>query len=129
MLEFVNLAVRGRSRVDYAAGADFERLHLQFLRLKNNGCVAFGRNPVDARGGSGRGVNIARVIRTRRPDVGGWRGVEQLEGRSQFQAARAANGDAGSRPFGEVFEFRLLPGAGTVGKNGGSDAEDGDYCK
>src|SRR4051794_22448010 len=37
VLDLVNLAVRIRSGIDRATGADFERLHLKFLRLEDDG--------------------------------------------------------------------------------------------
>ena len=37
VLDLVDLAVGRGCGVDHAAGADLEGLHLQFLRLKNDG--------------------------------------------------------------------------------------------
>ncbi len=124
VLDFVDLAVGRGGGIDHAAGSDFEGLHLQFLRLKNDGGVAVGRNAVDARGRSCGGVDVSRVIRGDGPDVGRRRGVEQLERGSEFQAAGTADGDSGGRALGEVVEFGLLPGAGAVGEGGRSQEGD-----
>ena len=116
--DLVDLAIgRGRS-VDHSVWADLEGLYLQFLRLKDNGCVAVGCNSVDARGRSSRGIDVSRFVGGHGPNVGGGRGVKQLERRSQFQAAGTANGHSCGSAFGEVFEFRLLPGAGAIGEDG-----------
>ena len=62
VFDLVDLAVGGGSRIDHAAGADFERLHLKFLRLKNDGGLAVGRDAVYARGRSCRGVYVAGFV-------------------------------------------------------------------
>ena len=116
VLDLVNLPVGRGGGVDHAAGPDFERLHLQFLRLENDGRVPVGRDAVDARGRSGRGVNIPCFVGGHGPDVGRWRRVEQFERRRQFQAAGTADGHSCGRALGEVLEFRLLPGARAVGE-------------
>jgi len=103
-------------------GVNLEGLNLQFLRLKNDGCMAVGNHAVGASGRSGGGVDISRIIGGDGPDVGRRRSVEQLERGREFKAPGAANGHSRGRALGEVVEFRLFPGACAVGEGGGTEA-------
>jgi hypothetical protein len=69
VLDFVDLAIGGRRGVNHATRADLERLHLQFLRLENDGRFSVGRDAIHARGRSGGGINISGVVCRNRPDI------------------------------------------------------------
>src|SRR5580704_8258443 len=55
------------------------------------------------------------------------RGVKQFERGREFQTARTANRYSGGSAFGEIFEFRLLPGARSVGERARPEAADHEY--
>ena len=116
VLDLVDLAVGSSGRVDHAARANLERLHLQFLRLEDDRRLAVGSDAIDARRRSSRGVDVSRIIGGDRPDVGGRRGIEQLERWREFETSGAADGDSVGRTLDQIVELGLLPGARAFGE-------------
>ncbi len=100
VFELVYLAIGSGGGVDRASGTSPKRLHLKFLGLKNDRCLAVGRKAVHPGGRARRHIDVACIVGCNRPDVSGRRGIQTLERGRQLQAARAANRHAGSRALG-----------------------------
>ena len=79
LLDAVHLAVRRSRSVERAMRIRNQRLHLQFLRLKDDAGAAFRRDAVNARRRTGCRINIPLSIGGDAPDVRGGRGDELLE--------------------------------------------------
>src|SRR5713101_8416203 len=113
----IHLAIGIGGSIENAVFVHGQRLHLQFLRLKNGGGLALRRNAIDTCGRAGSGVKIPALIRGDRPDIGGRRGGKRLDGGGEFETPDAANGHACSRSLAQVVEFGLFPGASTFAES------------
>src|ERR1700746_3700683 len=81
----------GRSGcVNYPVRSDLERLHLEFLRLEDDGRFAIWSDSVHTRGRTCGGIDVSRIVGSNGPDIRGRRGIERLERGRQFQSARTA---------------------------------------
>ena len=108
VLELVNLTVRSSGGIDYTAGANFQRLHLEFLRFENDRGFSIWSDAIDTRGRASRSIYVAGIVSSDRPNVGRRRRVEQLEGGRQFKTTSAADRHSSRRPLHQVFEHHSL---------------------
>jgi hypothetical protein len=129
VLDLVHLAIRRSGGINYATWGDSERLHLEFLRLEDDGRLAVGSDAVYPRGRTGGSIDVSRIVGSDGPDVGGGRGVEQLERGRQLQSAGTADGYSVGRPFHQILKLRLLPRARAFGKGGTGNRGDGEGKK
>src|SRR5579864_582969 len=129
VLDLVHLAIGGCSCVNYTSWSDLECLHLEFLRLEDDGRLAIGSDAVYTRGRPRGGIDVSRIVGSDGPDVGGGRGVEQFERGRQFQSTGAADGYSGGRTFNQILKLRLLPGARAFGNGWTGNRGDGEGKK
>src|SRR3954470_1221381 len=126
VLDLVDLAIGSGRGVNQASGSHSERLHLQFLRLEDDGRFAVGSNPIYAGRRPRCSIDVSRVIGGKGPYVGRGRRVKQLERRREFETAGAADGHSACGALDQLIQLRLLPSARAFGS--GRQVSGGD-CK
>ena len=93
VFNLVNLAVWIRSSVEHSTLVHYQRLHLQFLWLKNRNRLSTRQNLVNPGCAARRRIDLAVRSGSNRPDRARWSARHQLECWRELEHSVTGNGD------------------------------------